>query len=82
MVTWLLLIGLVVGGGLGFLVGYLVFRPKQRSGNGQPPQFAQTPHFGQAPQWQQAPPQQQWQQVPQQQFPPQQGFGPPPRPPQ
>ncbi|MEV4648683.1 hypothetical protein [Saccharopolyspora sp. NPDC049357] len=61
------LFGLVLGLGLGFLVGFLVFRNKGRTGHGQQPQFAQP---------------QQWQQAPPQQFPPQQGFGQPPRPPQ
>lgn len=75
MVLTMTLFGLVLGGGLGFLVGFLVFRDKGQPGHGQQPQFAQPQ------QWQATPPQQ-WQQAPPQQFPPQQGFGQPPRPPQ
>lgn len=75
MVLQMMIIGLVVGGGLGFLIGFLVFRKKQQPGYPQQAQFAQSQ------QWQAAPPQQ-WQQAPPQQFPPQQGFGRPPRPPQ
>ncbi|TWF93071.1 hypothetical protein [Saccharopolyspora dendranthemae] len=70
------LVGLLIGGGLGFLVGFLVFRPKQ-AGHG----YAQQPQFAQPQQWQAAP-QQPWQQTPPQQFPPQHGYGQQPRPPQ
>ena len=70
------LVGLLVGGGLGFLVGFLVFRPKQAG-----PGHAQQPQFAQPQQWQ-AFPQQQWQQQAPQQFPPQHGHGQQPRPPQ
>ncbi|TDD03666.1 hypothetical protein E1181_20025 [Saccharopolyspora terrae] len=75
MVLTMTLFGLVLGGGLGFLVGFLVFRDKEQPG------LRQQPPFAQPQQWQATPPQQ-WQQAPPQQFPPQQGFGQPPRPPQ
>ncbi|SFS43580.1 hypothetical protein [Saccharopolyspora flava] len=75
MAPWLL-IGLVIGGGLGFLVGYLVFkkRPAQQGyphapqAWGQPPQPVQSPQQWGQPQPPQAP--QQWGN-PQQQYPPQ-----------
>lgn len=83
-----LLIGLLVGGAIGFGIGYLVFGKKQgnahQQGFGQP-QWGQQPpppqqlqqEWGQPPQWQpgvQQPPQQYPPQPPQQ-HPPQQGFG-------
>ncbi|MBQ0922923.1 hypothetical protein [Saccharopolyspora endophytica] len=71
MVLTMTLFGLVLGGGLGFLVGFLVFRDKGQTGHAQ---------FAQPQQWQATPPQQ-WQQAPPQ-LPPQQGYGQPPRPPQ
>ncbi|GAB3676949.1 hypothetical protein [Saccharopolyspora tripterygii] len=74
MVLMMTGIGLVLGIGIGFLVGFLVFRNKQQS-----PGYPQQAQFAQPQQWQAAP--QQWQQTPPQ-FPPQHGYGQQPRPPQ
>ncbi|MFC7341758.1 hypothetical protein [Saccharopolyspora griseoalba] len=77
------LIGLVLGGAIGFGVGYLVFGKRRASSHQQgfgQPQWGQQPsqpqqQWGQPQQWQQPQPPQGFQQQPPQQYPPQQGFG-------